>query len=651
MALNFTPKYDWPIKDRPNDFAKIPYAYVESPEDKRKLIPNLDILPYIERAIDFINDGNAIRATADWLSSTAKKPISHEGLLYIWELKCGNDPTNPRVRERRKRKRERAPKSQEEADALKAKHRLTIARGQATRALKKAEETARILEAKLAARIVEPEEVYYPPFEDLSPTILPKEMEDREIAFTPNVGPQTEFLASPEREVLYGGAAGGGKSYALLADPMRYFDNPNFRGLILRRTNDELRELIWKSQELYTKVFTGAKWKEQKSLWVFPSGAQLWLTYLERDEDVLRYQGQAFSYIAIDELTHYPTPFAWEYLRSRLRTTDITLPIFMRATTNPGGPGHLWVKKMFIDPGVPGVPFNATDIETGETLIYPPDFHDKKLRGKPLFQRRFIPARLSDNPYLYQGGQYEAGLLSLPEHQRKRLLEGDWNIVEGAAFPEFRTKTHVIEPYKIPQGWRRFRSCDFGYASFSAVHWFAIDPMYETLIVYRELYVSKHTGIDLAQKILQIEREAGDRIMYGMLDSSVWHTRGHNGPSIAEEMIAMGVSWRPADRTKGSRTAGKNRLHELLKTTKYSDGREMPGIVIFNNCRQIIADLQVIPVDPDGLDDIDVKYPSDHTYDSLRYGIMSRPRASSPWDFDNITIQPSYRPADAAFGY
>ena len=118
---------------------------------------------------------------------------------------------------------------------------------------------------------------------------------------------------------------------------MRYFHNKNFNGIILRRTNDELRELIWKSQEMYPKIYPGAKWQEKKSQWVFPSGAKLWMTYLERDEDVLRYQGLAFSYIAFDELTQYATPFAWNYMRSRLRTTDPELPLFQRATTNPGG--------------------------------------------------------------------------------------------------------------------------------------------------------------------------------------------------------------------------------------------------------------------------------------------------------------------------
>jgi phage terminase large subunit len=465
----------------------------------------------------------------------------------------------------------------------------------------------------------------------------------KKIIFQPNPGPQTEFLAAPEREVLYGGAAGGGKSYALLVDPLRYMSNPNFNGLLLRRRSDELRELIWKSQELYTQVYKAARWSERKSQWTFPSGARLWFTYLDREDDVLRYQGQAFTWIGFDELTQHPTPFAWDYMRSRLRTTDPSLPLCMRATTNPGGPGHGWVKQMFIDPSAPNKAFVPVDLETKEELRFPPG-HSKA--GEPLFYRKFIPATLKDNPYLYQDGMYEANLLSLPENQRRQLLEGDWTIAEGAAFPEFHIRTHTCEPFDIPSTWRRFRSCDYGYSSFSAVHWFAIDPAFETLYVYRELYVSKNTARELAKKIMTLE--AGEEISYGVLDSSTWHTRGHTGPSIAEEMIAEGCRWRPSDRTGGSRVAGKNRLHELLK---YDDDAERPGIVIFNDCRQIIADMQVLPSDPKGSDDIDSRYASDHAYDSIRYGIMSRPKSRSVFDFNDALNKTSWKPFDKVFGY
>ncbi len=330
---------------------------------------------------------------------------------------------------------------------------------------------------------------------------------------------------------MYGGSAGGGKSYAILADPLRYMGHPQFSGLILRHTTEELRELIWKSQEMYPKIYPGIKWSERKMQWQAPSGARLWMSYLDRDEDVMRYQGLSFSYIAFDELTQWATPFAYNYMRSRLRTAAADLPLYMRATTNPGGPGHQWVRKMFILPSPPNKSFLATDIETGEVMRYPKG-HSRE--GEPLFKRKFIPAKLSDNPYLAESGDYEAMLLSLPEHQRKQLLDGNWDIAEGAAFSEFNRAIHVVEPYDIPHNWPRFRSCDYGYGSHSAVLWFAVAPD-DSIVVYRELYVSKVLAEDLAMKILALE--TNEKIRYGVLDSSCWHKRGDTGPSKAERMI------------------------------------------------------------------------------------------------------------------
>jgi hypothetical protein len=620
----------WLDKARPNKTAKIPYAYKPSEDDPLILVADQEKAILVEEALDYLEDGHSSRKTAEWLADKTGDKISHQGLIHIWKDRRGKDSDNPskRLKELEKANRKRKPKTAAEKKLSAAKRKQSDAKRRLTVAKKKLEELQPTQELETA---------------NLDFSVIESERQKKEVVFAPNAGPQTEFLAASEQEVLYGGAAGGGKSYGLLADPMRYFDNPNFNGIILRRTNDELRELLWKSQELYPKAFQGAKWQEKKSQWTFPSGAKLWLTYLERDQDVLRYQGQAFTYIAFDELTQYASPFAWTYMRSRLRTTDQTLPIYMRGTTNPGGPGHGWVKKMFIDPAPANKKFIAKDLDSGNDLVYP-EGHARA--GEPLFHRRFIPASLYDNPYLTEDGAYEANLLSLPEMQRRQLLEGDWGVADGAAFSEFRPNVHVIEPYDIPSEWVRFRSCDYGYSSYSAVHWFAIDPSYGTLINYRELYLSKHTGRDLARAVL--EAEGSEKMQYGVLDSSCWHNRGQIGPSIAEEMIAMGCRWRPSDRTNGARIAGKNRLHEVLKVDEVT---ELPGIQFFNTCRQIIADLPVLPSDPRGTDDIDPRYATDHAYDSVRYAVMSRPRAFSPFDWGKGVPQQSWQPADATFGY
>ena len=461
------------------------------------------------------------------------------------------------------------------------------------------------------------------------------------IVFQPNAGPQTDYLASSEREVLYGGAAGGGKSYATLADPLRSLNHKDFSGLLVRHTTEELRELIQKSQELYPKAIPGIKWSERKSQWVTPRGGRIWMSYLDKDQDVMRYQGQAFNYIAFDELTQWSTPFAWNYMRSRLRSASPELGLYMRATTNPGSIGHAWVKKMFIDPSEPNKPFWATDIETGKTLAYPKG-HTKE--DQPLFKRRFIPASLFDNPYLADSGDYETMLLSMPEHQRKQLLEGNWDVNEGAAFPEFNRQIHVVDPYDIPNSWAKFRACDYGYGSWTGVVWFAVSPS-EQLVVYREMYVTKVTATDLADLILEAESDDGT-IRYGVLDSSLWHKRGDTGPSLAEQMIMKGCRWRPSDRSKGSRVSGKNEIHRRLQVDEFT---EEPQLVFFSTCTNCIAQLPSLPLDKRNPEDVDTNA-EDHLYDAIRYGIMTRPR-SSLWDFNPATQRSGFQAADPTFGY
>ena len=232
----------------------------------------------------------------------------------------------------------------------------------------------------------------------------------------------------------------------------------------------------------------------------------------------------------------------------------------------------------------------------------------------------------------------------MPEVQRKQLLEGSWDIAEGAAFTEWNRDIHVVNPFDIPHNWVKFRACDYGYGSFSAVLWFAVTPAGQ-LVVYRELYVSKVLAVDLADMILDLESEDG-QIYYGVLDSSLWHKRGDTGPSLAEQMVSRGCRWRPSDRSKGSRIAGKNELHRRLRMDEFT---EEADIVFFNTCVHSIAQLPIIPLDKKNPEDIDTKS-EDHIYDALRYGIMSRPRG------DLFSFNPSLEKrgapmSDAKFGY
>lgn len=615
------------------------------PEAERNALayPDPVVVPLLISALDQLDAGNSLRVVHEWLLSQ-DVVVSHEGIRKIWNRERPDHPKSPNVNKYKPSDiflaPKKKPRTMKDRKVYNRKQKIASQKRAINLAVKKIDKLEEELqEIKKPPSVIR--EVDYG-----SEEFLDAEQPDQEPVFKPHPGPQTEFLEASEREVLYGGAAGGGKSYAMLADPMRYFENPNFNGLLLRRTNDELRELIWKSQMIYPQAFPKSKWSERKSSWTFPNGGHLWFTYLERDDDVLRYQGQAFTWIGFDELTQYPTPFAWNYLRSRLRSTDpeLSKTLSMRASTNPGGPGHGWVKQMFIDPAPSGTPFIAKDLDTGEDLVFPPT-HPKA--GQPLFYRKFIPARVQDNPSLWEDGTYEANLLSLPEQQRRQLLDGDWDVADGAAFSEFRRNIHVCEPFEIPRDWLKFRSCDWGYSErqATAVHWYAVDPRNDTIYVYRELYVKQHTATMLVQKIRALEE--GEYISYGVLDHNAFNQHGNTGPTPAEEMIRMGVKWRKSDKGPGSRVASKHRLHELLRVDPFSG---KPGIIFFDTCRQIIADLPVIPVSKED-DDIDKKYANDHAYDSIRYGIQSRPRAKSPWFNDPAKAIPKFQPADHRFGY
>jgi|TARA_Y100000310_G_scaffold2199_1_gene2742 hypothetical protein len=454
----------------------------------------------------------------------------------------------------------------------------------------------------------------------LPPTVKDQIDQDN-VVFHPNEGPQTEFLAAPERDVLYGGAAGGGKSYAMLVDPLRYAHKKAHRALILRRSMPELRELIDKSRELYPQAYPGCKFKEVEKLWNFPSGAKIEFGFLERDADVYRYQGQAYSWIGFDEITHLPTEFAWNYLGSRLRTTDSSIETYLRCTANPGGVGAQWVKKRYVNP---------VD-------------HNTSFVGKDGLSRRFIPASLVDNPYLAEDGRYEEMLKALPPVQRKQLLEGNWDVAEGAAFVEFDPDVHIIEPFYIPSIWERVKGIDYGYASESCCLWGAVDRSDGTLVIYRELYRKNLTGLALGRIITEMELEDPFSVQ-GVLDTAAWARTGTTGPTVGETLQQLGHKLRRADK---NRIQGKIQIHEYLRVR--NNGR--PQLQILNTCPNLIRELQSIPLSKTKPEDVDTNA-SDHAYDALRYLIMSRPRISNPLERIRELKQESiYKPVDTDFGY
>lgn len=244
---------------------------------------------------------------------------------------------------------------------------------------------------------------------------------------------QAEYLAAPDDEVLYGGAAGGGKTDAIVIDALGLQHDtpcvaiPKYRAIIFRRTYPELKEVMDRAHQYYPQIIQGAKWNGQDHQWTFPSGARIEFSYMEQENDRFRYQGREFQFIGWEEVTQLPTPVPYKYMLSRLRTTDKRLPLIVRATCNPGGVGDYWVREHFRIPD-DGSPTRfcetITDPETGEKLVT---------------WRRFIPALLKDNPHL--GFDYKAKLLQLSEQEQKALLYGRWDLydVEGSIYaPQLR---------------------------------------------------------------------------------------------------------------------------------------------------------------------------------------------------------------------
>lgn len=234
---------------------------------------------------------------------------------------------------------------------------------------------------------------------------------------------QTEFLSASEEEVLYGGAAGGGKTDGLIIDALgawqHAIEKPRYQALILRRTFPELADIINRSRSLYPVACSAAKYKESSHEWVFPSGARIVFGYAEREQDKYQYQGREFAYIGFEELTQWATDGVYTYLFSRLRTSDPSIKCLMRATCNPGGVGHKWVQDRWSI-----APNGDPTRRTVEVIVQDDDGTEHKLRVR----RRFIPAKVGDNPHL--GIEYRANLLQLDETQQQQLLHGRWDAID-----------------------------------------------------------------------------------------------------------------------------------------------------------------------------------------------------------------------------
>lgn len=445
---------------------------------------------------------------------------------------------------------------------------------------------------------------------------------------------QEAFITCPADDVGFGGARGGGKSDAVIGDWLlhekRYGEDAI--GMAFRRERTQLIELIERARQILTPM--GHKWHEQDKFFRGPNGGRLRFTYLERDADADAYQGHSYSRLYCEEMGTFPSEGPINKLNGTLRSGN-GVPCQFKGTTNPGGPGHNWLKERYKLNGIP------QGFEVFKFSFVNP-FTNKAVERT----RMFIPSRVTDNKYL--GDDYIAGLhMAGSDSLVRAWLMGDWDAIEGAFFDCWRPEKHVIAPISIPDHWLRFRSMDWGSAAPFSVGWWAVASEPVTinnddvsalqrvrssvrvlprgcLIRYREWYGEgqKLTAEEVAEGILKREAPGeGKQLRYGVLDPSAFAQDG--GPSIAERMAKAGVIFARADNRRVPK-AGAMGGWDQMRARMKGDADGNPMIVCFSTCKDSIRTIPVLQHDPDRPEDLDTDA-EDHCADDWRYACMGRP--------------------------
>lgn len=424
---------------------------------------------------------------------------------------------------------------------------------------------------------------------------------------------QAAFFESTARYTMYGGARGGGKSWAARRKAVllciRY---AGLRVLIVRRTMPELRENH--ILPLQAELDGYAVYRQEDRAFLFPNGSRLKLGYCDTDSDTLQYQGNEYDAIFFEEATNLREEWI-RFISSTLRTTrDDGYRTRIYYTCNPGGASHAYFKRLFIDR-------NFTDGEHAEDYLY-------------------IPATVRDNKILAERSpEYIRQLEALPENLRRAHLEGDWNVFEGAFFTELRLSqkplaealfTHVVEPFEIPFSWNVYRAFDWGYSKPSACLWFAVDHDGRAYLA-DEFYTCatrgstvladvglKQTADEVFSAIHKRETEhfPGRRIT-GVADPAIWAENG--GEAIVAAADRNGVYFTRADHT---RLAGWMQVRRRLRFDE--EGR--PMLYIFSTCKNTVRTLPLLQYSPHDAEDLDTTG-EDHIADALRYFCMSMPLA------------------------
>lgn len=465
--------------------------------------------------------------------------------------------------------------------------------------------------------------------------------EARPILWAPQAGPQTALLQCPIFEVFYGGARGGGKTDGMIGDWLQHSQlfGEHAIGIFVRRNRTQLSEVISRTKQLFSKL-PGAKYNETKSEWLMPGGGRLRFVYLERLSDAENYQGHNYTRVYIEEVTNFPSPQPIDLLRATLRSAA-GVPVGMRLTGNPGGPGHSWVKQRYIDPAPEGYKTVAyTDSVTlpDNTIV------------EVSLERVFIPSKLRDNSKLFLA--QPTYVLQLRQTGSPALvkawLEGDWNSIQGAYFSEFDYTKHVLPAAmyaEFPKHWTHFRAMDWGSRAPFCVGWYVVadgrtgprlqrpdggdEPAFPkgAIIKYREVYGwngKPNEGLKMsAGAVGKMVREHdladernGTSIQYALADPSMFAEDG--GPSIAEMMLGVGCLWQRAD---NKRIPGWEQIHLRLQADR-------PLLYFLDCCTHTIRTLPLLQHDETHPEDLDTEA-EDHAADETRYAVNSRPMVTN----------------------
>lgn len=462
--------------------------------------------------------------------------------------------------------------------------------------------------------------------------------------------PQEAFIACPVFEIFYGGSRGSLKTDGALGDWLahagKYGDAAI--GLMVRRNRVQLTETYERAKQVFKPLgFTFTDSGVDSHTCKSPDGARLRFAYLERDQDAEEYQGHSYTRVYVEEIGNFPSPSPIMKLMATLRSAK-GVPCGFRATGNPGGAGHQWVKARYIDPAPRGwqvIPETFVNPFTGE---------------KTTKERIFIPGKITDHNLLGSGYVANLQMSGSPELVRA-WLEGDWNVIAGAFFPEFNAERHIVAPFEIPAHWQRFRACDWGSAKPFSVGWYAVSegdmPQFPrgALIKYREWYGMQEGQPNVGLKLTAEEVADGILARDDVIDGSRYEFRWphsvidpsamqeNGGPSIAERMLVRTqkrVAWREADNKRiasrgamggwdqvRARLIGSAQRDEKTGSVLWDTGN--PMLFFFSTCIHTIRTLPALQHDDKKPEDVDTDA-EDHAPDETRYACMSRPFLKKP---------------------